>query len=89
MIPEHLKGKSAAKIVDEERKRFDKQSIVTYLTADQRIRYLENLLLLAVKDALCNADGKNLCGNDYGLMGSEAEGRAIVFLNMVLPKEQI
>ena len=88
MIPEYLKEKSAAQIVVEQREMF----IATpYYNAEERIKdritQLETLLLLAIKDALCNVDGETLCDGDYGLMGSEAECRAIAFLNTVLPKE--
>lgn len=81
MIPAHLQGKSAENIITR-----IKQS-ATELTDRQYIKKLEYLVLLAIKDALCNTDGKMLCDGDYGLMGSEAECRAIAFLNTVLPKE--
>lgn len=87
MIPEHLQGKSAAQILDKIRENFERQKTVTYLTDYNYAKLLEEFLLLAIKDALCNTDGKTLCDGDYGLMGSEAECRAIAFLNTVLPKE--
>lgn len=87
MIPEYLKGKSAAQIVDEQRERFISEP---YNDVDERaarrIKQLEGMLLKAVTHALMNADGVAMCDGDYGLMGSEAEGRAIAFLNLVLPK---
>ena len=84
MIPDYLRGKSAAQIVD--RMRHDiwtSQTGSGEEATENYVRHIEILLLLAVKDALMNADGKNLCDNDYGLMGSEAECRAIAFLNKV------
>lgn len=85
MIPAYLQGKSAAQIVDEQRERFvaegynDVNERVT-----RRVNQLEMLLLVAVKDALCNADEvKELIQEgEY-----QAMGRAIAFLNLVLPKE--
>lgn len=89
MIPEHLQGKCAVQIVDEQRDRFISEP---YNDVDERvakrIKQLERMLLIATTHALMNADGKVLCDGDYGLMGSEAEGRAIAFLNIVLPYEE-
>ena len=80
MIPEYLKGKSAAQIVGEMGDRF--RNSVGAVGVEQRyIQYLEGLLLLAVKDALMNADYED------SLSALEAEQRAIAFLNMVLPYE--
>ena len=85
MIPAHLKGKSASSICAEMHERF----VMTHnATREDYTRYIEGLLLIAVTHALCNADGIALCDGDYGLMGSEAEGRAIAFLNEILPKER-
>ena len=85
MIPQYLQGKSAAQMVDEIKKEYSGIEHLPYNS--DYVRKLEGLLLLAVKDALCACDGVKMCGRDYGLMGSEAEGRAIAFLNMVLPYE--
>lgn len=98
MIPEHLQGKSATQICELMRAQFFVENKVLVhermIGNDKSVdidkaytRRIEGLLLLAVKDALCNADGKVLCDGDYGLMGSEAECLAIAFLNTVLPKK--
>ena len=85
MIPTHLQGKSATEIVTEQRQRFISKS---YHNVNERIIYriaeLEILLMLAVKDALCNAEEiKELIQDgEY-----KAQQRAIVFLNTILPKE--
>jgi hypothetical protein len=84
MIPKHLKEKSALQICA---KMKEKYHLSHNATPRDYIVYIEGLLLLAVKDALCDADGVKMCDGDYGLMGSEAEVRAIAFLNTVLPKE--
>jgi len=80
MIPEHFQGKNAEQIANGVRKKWEHR-LNAYDNEDY-IKELEKLLVLAVKDALMNADGKVLCNNDYGLMGSEAEVRAIAFLNV-------
>lgn len=89
MIPQYLQGKSAIEICVEMKSKFalKRASLTNDKVNEYYERFIEGLLLIAVKDALCNADGKNLCDGDYGLMGSEAECRAIAFLNTVLPKE--
>lgn len=84
MIPEYLKGKSAIEICAEMN---NKYHMSHNASSRDYTHYIEGLLLLAVKDALMNADGVALCGNDYELMGSEAECRAVVFLNLMLSKE--
>ena len=79
MIPDYLKGKTAAQIIGEvgakfiEQKGFDEKDYILYL---------ENMLLLAVKDALMNADATGKLHKDRA---EQAEGLAIAFLNMVLP----
>lgn len=85
MISKHLNGKCAEEIVNKMKSRFNSQR--ESYDDDEYIIELEKLLLLAVKDALYNADGKNICDGDYSLMGSEAECRAITFLNTILSKE--
>jgi len=89
MIPEHLQGKSGAKVLSEAKKRITQRHIDfdVDIIVIQHIAFMETMLLLAIRDALMNVDGKVLCDGDYALMGSEAEGRAIAFLDMVLPKE--
>jgi len=87
VIPGHLQGKNAEQIVEESKEEYENHAYNKYLSIDYK-EYLEKLLLLAVKDALMSADGKNLCDGDYELMGSEAECRAIAFLDMVLPYEE-
>jgi hypothetical protein len=87
MIPDYLKGKSAADIVNEVRNNFifkDRHTPET-LSVEGYCDYLETHLLLAVKDALCNADEvKELIQEgQYNAMG-----RAIAFLNMVLPYKE-
>jgi hypothetical protein len=85
-IPEYLKGKSAVEIVVEMHNRFsigaddDENDYIMYA------QYLEKVLVLAVKDALCNCD-KNMRVNELVSGVTDGPGdRAIVFLNMVLPK---
>lgn len=89
MIPKHLQKKSAEQICHDMVDRIILEEALDGITMEKLgERYtsrLEALLLLAVKDALMNADGVNICNGDYGLMGSEAECRAITFLNQVLP----
>lgn len=86
MIPAYLKGKSAAQIVDEMNERF--WNNVQYCGGKVKDDYkpmLNGLLLLAVKDALMNADEVNelVEKGEY-----QARQRAIVFLNTVLPYEE-
>lgn len=86
MIPAHLQGKSAENIITR-----IKQS-ATELTDRQYIKKLEYLVLLAIKDALCNTDGERVGSplaniEEFSKLGIDAERRAIAFLNMVLPKE--
>ncbi len=92
MIPEYLKGKSAAQIVDEQRDRFISEP---YNDVDERaakrIRQLETFVLLSVTYALDMIDNEYEIGQipfkDAETRIAQAEGRAIAFLNMVLPKE--
>lgn len=81
-IPEYLKGKSAAQIVDVMTLKFISG---THDNGEDYIKYLEMLLLLAVKDALMNCDEvKELIQNgEY-----QAQQRAIAFLNIVLPYKE-
>lgn len=81
MIPEHIKGKSAEQIIDEMTLRFISG---THNYGEDYVKYLEGLLLLAVKDALCNCDGMQ---GTYVNYVESVEGKTIVFLNTVLPKE--
>jgi predicted metal-dependent RNase len=84
MIPKYLQGKSAVQIIKEQRERFIAES---YNNVDERVRdrimQLENMLLLAVKDALMNVDNGEIVVINGHLQ--DAEQRAIAFLNMVLP----
>jgi transcription antitermination factor NusA-like protein len=83
MIPKHLVGRSAARIVDEVKRKFAKESHIDYYR--EYAQQLEMLLLLSVKDALMNAEEiKELI--DEGQYN--AMSRAIAFLNMVLPYEE-
>jgi len=80
MIPAHLKGKSAMRICADMHEQF----VMTHnATREDYTKYLEGLLLIAVTHALCNCDATGKLHLDRAL---EAEGRAIAFLNMVLPK---
>jgi len=94
MIPKHLQGKSAIQIIDEINKKFFGEITRTkYVSAQLQADYIRNLeywLGLAVKDALCNADELKDTGeyDDYTIKGEEAEGRAIAFLNFVLPYKE-
>lgn len=83
-IPNYLQGKSAAQIIVEVHKRFLNE-VTDYVILDYA-KYLEMLLLLAVKDALINADNE-LYGSSYEVMGREAEDRAVAFLNIILSRK--
>lgn len=93
MIPEHLKGKSAATICSEMKTRF--YTLSESIDQADYIMLLEGFMLMAVTHALCNADevgiesGNSPYDRPYKDMvkAAEAEGRAIAFLNLVLPKE--
>jgi hypothetical protein len=79
MIPDYLKGKSAEQIIGEVGGRFVDN---VGFDEEEYIVYLEGLLLIAVKDALMNAEEvKELVQEGK----YQAQQRAIVFLNMVLP----
>lgn len=78
MIPTYLQGKSAAQIVDSVKEKW-KHRLEAYDDEDY-IKELEMLLIVAVQDALCNAD------EEYTHIG--AGKRASAFLNMVCPKEK-
>lgn len=85
MIPVYLQGKSVETIMANMRSSFIFKSRHTSETfsVEGYCDYLEMLLIIAIKDALCNADYEN------EPMGSDgAAGRAIAFLNMVLPYEE-
>jgi hypothetical protein len=84
MIPYYLIGKSAAQIIGEVRRNFAYDNDKNVAVIDEKyIVYLEGLLLIAVKDALMNAEEvKELVQEgEY-----QAQQRAMGFLNMVLPK---
>lgn len=83
MIPHYVQGKSAARIVDEAKRNFAKNAHIDYYR--EYAQQLEMLLLVAVKDALCNCNGMQ---GTYVNYVEGVEGRAIAFLNMVLPKEK-
>lgn len=81
MIPTYLQGKSAAQIVGEQGHILREKG----MTEKDYILHLEMLLLIAVKDALCNCDEiKELIQDGEYL----AQQRAIAFLNMVLPYKE-
>lgn len=84
MIPKYLQGKSAAQIMDEVHNRI--VSLNSNTPMNDLLNKLEMIALIAVKDALCNADEEKYWVH-MSQRGAEAEGRAIAFLNMVLPKE--
>ena len=71
-IPAHLKGLSAAEIVQQIRVANAPCDAPAYMA------FLEMHLLIAIKDALCACDDA-----EWGL--AAAEGRAIAFLNMICP----
>ena len=84
MIPEYLKGKSAAVICNEMKTRF--YTLSESISKEDYILLLEGFLIQAVTHALCNADpSKNWSEVDRA---QEAQGRAIAFLNIVLPYEE-
>lgn len=90
MIPDYLRGKSAAKILDEVKGRIVSSSEEgTFF--DRYVAYADAMLLIAITHALCNADEVLVESADKAfkdmVRSQEAEGRAIAFLNMVLPKE--
>ena len=78
MIPTHLEGKNAEQIVN------DMIGRTCDMTDEEYYRHLEGFLVLAVKDALCNADEVKELIQDGEY---KAPSRAIVFLNTILPKE--
>ena len=91
MIPDYLQGMSAAQIVDKIRGNYLHIETGDYEGLEKSYgRYLEGLLLLAVKNALCNADPLSFdgFGSTYDSRGREAEGRAVAFLNIVLPVDK-
>lgn len=73
MIPTHLKGKSAIQISTEMAQRFWKHPDVT---EEEYMRWLEQIVVIAIKDALCAADTET---------EPHACGRGIAFLNHVRP----
>lgn len=85
MIPKHLKGKSAAEIVGMFKDNYISKS---YNNVEERtlfyIRQLEIYLLLAIKDALMNAESMSCC-ETLTSRGLDAEGRAIAYLNLLAP----
>ena len=85
MIPTYLQGKSAVQICNEMRYNIFRNHTIETIGMGNYLQQLEMLLLLAVKDALCNADEiKELIQEgEYCAMG-----RAIAFLNTVLPYEE-
>lgn len=87
MIPEHLKGKNAIQICNEMRYRAFRNHTIETPVMENYLEQLEMLLLLAVKDALCNISSGDHQFGQYGIgtkRGIHAEQRAITFLNMVL-----
>jgi hypothetical protein len=68
-IPEHLKDKSASAI------------LAAIEGRNEPLNFYKMLVLIALKDALCAADGMGT--DEYRAAG--AEGRAIAFLNEAMP----
>lgn len=85
MIPKYLIGKSAARIVDEVKRKFAQDVHIDYYR--EYAQQLEMLLLISVKDALMNADDDNQVKELVEYINDGAEQRAIAFLNKVLSKE--
>jgi hypothetical protein len=81
MIPTYLQGKSATQIMNKVKDR----CFVRSKTDIGYTRCLEQLLLIAVKDALCNAEDRF---TETVVRGVRAEARAIAFLNKVLPQKE-
>lgn len=86
MIPKYLLGMNAAEIMAAQRKKFfteseeDNGDTIHYDYA----KHLERMLLLAVGDALVNAEEtKELIEEGK----YQAQQRAVIFLNKVLPQE--
>ena len=83
MIPEHLQEKNALQIANQIR--YSESGM------DEYVMKLERFVIVAIKDALCAAESCHDMNNpeyvNYHMRGQYAEQRAIVFLNMVLPKE--
>lgn len=78
MIPEHLKGKTAAEIPDTVKARI----IVSNddeLLIERYVEFADVMLLLAIKDALCAADGPRLCDGDYWIMETKLEDARLRF----------
>lgn len=91
MIPAYLKGKSAAQILDDAKRRIITSSDEG--TIDERyMAFADRMLVIAITHALCNADDALVesCDphNKHMIKAQEAEGRAIAFLNAILPKER-
>jgi hypothetical protein len=90
MIPKHLQGKSAAQICSEMKTRWFILS--ESIDREDYILLLEGFMLQAVTHALCNADEVIVESDDKSykemVKSQEAEGRAIAFLNIVLPYEE-
>jgi len=81
MIPTYLQGKSAVQIMNEVKVKFiDKKYGV--INIDDYVKFLQIVLLIAVKDALCNCDEVKELIQDGEY---HAQQRAIAFLNLVLP----
>lgn len=83
MIPEYLKGKSAVQILEDmENRIYSSNSTSPFSDSNEKMRML---LIIAVKDALMNADATGKLHKDRA---EQAEGLAIAFLNEVLPYEE-
>lgn len=85
MIPKHVQGKSASQIMVEMKQAFPG-------TAEDWTQYLEILVMLAIKDALVNADEAVPTalpfGSVWGYKGEMAEGLAMAYLNSVCPMKK-
>jgi hypothetical protein len=77
MRPKHLDNKTGEQIVEEAAKKFEFE--VSAYDDTNYIKWLEKIVLLAVKDALLNAN--------YAYE-TKSYDRAITFLNTILPCEE-
>jgi hypothetical protein len=93
MIPEYLKGMNAAEIMAAQRKKFFTECENEYDNMDgihyDYAKHLETMLLMAVGDALCNCDTQLRVNELVAGISDGPNDRGIVFLNMVLPYENI
>lgn len=85
MIPKHLQGKNAEQILSEVSMRIFSSS--SNMPCGEYLKKLEEVAILAIKDALCNADDVMQVKELVEYVNDGPEQRAVIFLNTVLPGE--